>query len=215
MDKRKIKNTATIIIFSIMIIISATLALVLLANADEYRNTESYNLSLTWYIIVTIISTLSIVLLFLIQQFDNRYIIGAPYPAYASIVKHNWYFKAMFVFGVIAGFSFAVTHNIESLSEGKEVFKYSAKLGEYLLIIWSLITGLMLTLNIINFQIKGFFRSIIFLFLGLGFFLIGAFFATLFLILLLLIVIFLIFTLIFRGQSQTEYIIVENRDWFW
>lgn len=190
MQKNKVKNNITLIIFTLMVIIFTSLSIIMLMNNDNLNIGSSIHLKFAfiWYVLIAIISGLSIIMLYQIPKFDTAFLRGG-YISYVSESPQKWYLTSMFVTGSIMGISSGFTFSRAFSLDPSEVYAYYGELWVYILIISAIPTIIFIVINIIKFKIIGLIRSLLFMVLGAGYFMMGWLIAT------ILITIFLFYVL--------------------
>ncbi len=203
---KQARNLVTIVTFSLMFILFTTLAIIMLVQKDELLSNFSdfaFTYSLIWNIAISVISALSVLLLFELPKYENAFCSNhRNYKGYARFsyeIIYNWYFKVMFVIGMILGFSHAVISGLISrFSPITEMAKITSVYNEYwlyIIILWAIPTLVLIILNFANFRGHVLItRSLLMIVLGLGYLAIGWFVASI----IVMIVLFYIALLILR-----------------
>jgi len=220
---KQARNLVTLITFSIMFILFTTLWIIMLVQKDELLSNFSdfaYKYSLIWNIAISVISALSVLLLFELPKFENSFcsnhINYKGYVRYSYEIIYNWYFKVMFAIGMILGFSHvAISGFISRFSPITELAKITSVYNEYwiyIIIIWAIPTLILLILNLTSFRGHVLItRTLLMILLGLGYLTIGWFIVSI----IIMIVLFYIAILILRVLFILLVSILDNsrRDW--
>jgi hypothetical protein len=163
-----------------MAVLFTVLSIVLLASRVTYSS-EFFSFTAIWYIGTVIVSLLSISILYQLPKFDNAFLGEYKYLSYVSELKGKWYFNVVILLGIVYGLLKGFTVWTTILMSEDEVYSYFMMSWIYVAFTYGIPTLIMFIQNLILRHISvGFPRAVLFGILGLGYFLIGWLFASLF-----------------------------------
>jgi hypothetical protein len=179
----RIKHTISLILFIMMAVFFTVLSILLLSGSIVHSS-NLFSFTSIWYVGTVVVSLLSIAILYQLPKFDNAFLGEYKFLSYVSELKGKWYFNVMILLGIIYGLLKGFTVWSTILMNEDDVYSYFLLSWIYVALTYFIPTLIMMIQNLLKYRLKvGGPRAILFGILGLGYFLIGWLFASVFVLL--------------------------------